>query len=544
MNEIQKNQLDELFDSFSIFAEDRYVFVYGKDAHMWRFSAMAMTLFDLPSEYIPEGTFDILKYIHPDDFNRYHELSVRLLANEAVSYDATFRFRIYDGSYVPIKHVGQSLHDSEGNVTFIAGMGINEEKVEYHDSVTVLRNANGFFADLCSHIEQKRPRTLLMVGFSKLSFFNETYGYSYGNRLLQEVSWLIQESAGMDGNVYRMDDSKFIIMSASMSEDDMEEAYETIRRKMAHGVRVDEMRHSLRANGALVSVDDFRANEHVVFSALSFAYDESKKHRHGDLVKYEGATYEEDGDTLEVASLIRQCAAKDFEGFFLKYQPVVLASEKKVIGAEALIRWKDDDHGEVLPGQFLPILEHDYVFEEMGNWILTRAATDAKQFVDESPDFLLYVNIPAVQIRNEYFTENVVRSCERAGFPLKNLCLEISGDCLELSPGNLMQAITELKNEGAHFVIDDFGEDFLPLSLIRKMKIELVKLDRRLVSESGTGEMKAFIDLAQDSGAKVCLKGIETKEALKAFEKAEYAQGFYFGKPMEKDEIRLYDVFN
>ena len=307
---------------------------------------------------------------------------------------------------------------------------------------------------------------------------------------------------------------------------------------------VGDVKQTLIISGGMISTEDVKMNEQTIYSCLKYAYKESKEKQHGELVSFDEGGKDADLRSLEMIDTIRDCIVRDCEGFSLCYQPVLNSETEKPIGVEALLRWHSDEFGEIAPMEYVPVLERDFVFEELGYWILRQAMTDGVRFVEKNPDFIMGVNIASVQIEDEFFIQEVQEISEEIGFPLHNLCLELTKDCRQLKVKLLKDTVSALQKKGVRFIIDDFGSGVGSIDFLRELSSDYIKFDMKYIRDIETNEEDQQIishmsELAKACGTNVCVKGIETEGIRNVVR--QYAvrsvQGFYYAMPLRADEI-------
>lgn len=537
--------LDDLFDSYTLVANGNYVSLYDLKGHTIRCSPAAVDLFGLPGEYMEESTFDWADYVHPEDLARYEDMMGGLLAGIASAYNITYRVRLADGDYGRFRFIGSVLKDELDMPELIGGIIVNEGVTEHTDPITVLRNQDGFFADLATVIKQKREHLVLLIGLEGMGAINEKQGYGFGNHVLQQVGWVLQECAGEDGIVYRMNGAKFAILTDHNSSMRMQAVYDMIRQKLQSGVMVGNVKQTLNVCGGLISTGEQNAwvNERTIYSCLKYVFNLSRHRKRGALVNFDGGR--EGGQRkLQLIDEVRDCIVRDCSGFTLVYQPVFDSSTEKILGAEALLRWESDRYGEVAPMEYIPVIERDYVFEELGFWVLSRAMMDTAAFMEKNPDFVVGVNMAAVQLEDDLFVDELVEIAEETGFSLSNLCLELTGDCRQLRLELLQEVVSKLREKGVRFIMDDFGAGSASIEYLRQLPVEYVKLDMQYVRELETKEedrqiLSYLSGLVGVCGSKTCVKGIETEGMRKIVKDCDVqmVQGFAYAKPMGAEEL-------
>ena len=230
------------------------------------------------------------------------------------------------------------------------------------------------------------------------------------------------------------------------------------------------------------------------------------------------------------------------------YQPVVDAETEQLVGAEALLRWRSDEFGMVPPDQFIPVLEKDPLFCELGQWVLRTAVNDAKRIMEKYPDFVMNVNLSYTQLERLDFVEMVLRTLREESFPPDHLCMEITERCRLLDMHLLKNVIVNLRGHGIQIALDDFGTGFSSVGLVKNLPFDTIKIDRSFVLRIEEDEkerelVKSFAGIATTFGAKVCVEGIENAEMcdiLREFNIQSF-QGYYYGKPLELGDFLMWE---
>ena len=536
--------LDDLFNAFTMIGRGNYVMVYDVRENVTRFSPAAIELVGLSGEYVSLGSVEWENYIHPEDRFNYTRSMKNLLNGEAQSYDMTCRTRLKDGSYAVLRYIGSMIHGADGLPEFIGGIAINEGLTETTDLVTILPNQYSFFRDLAAAVELKRNCVAVLCGINRMNNINAEHGYTFGNSVLQQAGWLLQEAVGQDGTVYRMNGAKFAFITESLSPEEVAVKYEKLRRAAQAGLPVENVRQVLSINGGMIYFDGGAADERTIFASLNFVYNESKFYHNGKLVNYNGALGRNTHESLELLAEVRDCILMDCENFSLRYQPVFDAKTEKLTAIEALLCWHSERFGDVPPSAYVPVIERDYLFEELGYWILRRAMEDGLKVLAKNPDLTLNVNISPAQIIDDFLFEEIDKISKSVGFPLKNLCFELTQSCRLIEPDILRRIVRALKRKGIRCLIDDFGSGVASIDFLRDLAPTFIKLERDYIlnikEKPGNLQIVQHLsELAVDLGTKVCLKGVEDakiREITKGLP-ATNIQGNYYSEAVSLDEI-------
>lgn len=540
ITEKRKKQLDEIFEAFELIAEGTYVYLCDMKYDYSRWSKAAVETFGLPGEYMYAAGDIWEEHIHPDDRDSYHKSIEAIFEGTDSGHDMQYRAKKSDGLYEICTCRGVVIRDDKGVPSYFGG-AIRNHGIQGHiDTLTGLRNQYGFFEDLQNHIAKQRTVIICMVGIGKFTEINEVYGYHFGNEVLQRFGRYLVEHVANRGGVYRMDGTKFAIISGSQTAEEMTQRYEALREKFRDGVTIADKRIVFELNGGLLTLNNFMIDDQTAYSCLNFAYSESKNRKQGDLVEFYNDLNSENRQRIEKLHVIRVSITQAFRGYSLFYQPVVNAQTEKTIGAEALLRWSSPEYGMVPPDLFIPLLETDPLFPQLGEWILMTAVSDARRMLTICPGFVINVNLSYAQIEKPDFPDMVMNVLQETGFPPEHLCLEITERCRLLDIELLRNTITKLKAHGIKFALDDFGTGFSSMGIVKNLPLDTIKIDRSFVFkiEDDPKErelIEHFSNVAATFDAKVCVEGVETagmRDILQKFNIYSF-QGYFYSKPTD-----------
>ena len=544
MDQERKRRINELFDAFSIIAEGSYVFITYLPEDFSRWSHTAIDYFGLPDDYMYGSGRIWEEHVHPDDREEYSKSIEAIFNGTAEVHDMQYRARALDGSYCVCTCRGTVIKAEDNKPLYFAGAIKNHGLSSYIDTNTGLRSLYGFFEDLRTMFLKKNEGIVVQIGISNFSAFNDIHGYSFGNRILQTFARLLQSRFADGGAVYRMDGTKFAVITHTLSLEDVELIYSDIHYYVSEDFYVDDQKINLMINAGDILVDNFDISDKIVYSCLKFAYYESKNSKMGQLYTFRDALNDSNRMMLEKLNVIRGSVNENCRGFFLCYQPIMFADSKKLKGVEALIRWKDEKYGIVPPIQFIPVLEQDAVFPSLGRWILRQAMTDGCELLKSYPDLIMNINLSYAQLEKEGFVKEVLDLLNDTGFPARNLCLEITERCRLIDMNLLYNMITLFHDHGIKIALDDFGTGYSTLGILRDLPIDTVKIDRDFVKNIESSRVdqitvKSISDLAEAFEAEVCVEGVETKSMVEHLEKYRVSsfQGYYYSKPIPIEEF-------
>ena len=544
MDEGIKVRIDSLYHALSILANGAYTYVTHIESNWTRWSKEAVDYFDLPGEYMQDALTYWMKKIHPEDLPGFKERARNLFEDAGNYHNEQYRIKNKGGKYVVCTCRGVVLCDEHGKPSFFGGIVRNNDALSYFDDVSNTRSLYGFMDDLRSSTWKVEKLQVMMLGIADFSHLNEIYGYTFGNRVLQEFSKMIKVEACEMGEWYRMDGTKFAIVCKDATSEDLKNLYKRIQYNCIHDFFVDGHQVVLSFVAGAINLDKFDVSAETVYSCLRFAYYESKTNHMGELYVLKNSVSEDKRFAIERINVIRNSIVNECEGFFLCYQPIVDADTEMITGAESLLRWKNAEYGIVPPVEFVGVLERDNLFPELGKWILRTALTDAKKFLGRYPGFVVNVNLSYTQLEKKDFVEDVLAILKETNFPPQNLCLEITERCRMLDMALLKDIFTALREHGIKIALDDFGTGFSSLGLLRELPVSTVKIDRSFVMNiekdfSDQNTVRFISELANSFSSSVTAEGVETSEMrdfLLRF-KIKSLQGYYYSKPIPVKEF-------
>ena len=545
MEPSRKEYLDELFRAFEIVAEGAYVYLCDLAYDYSRWSAEAITYFGLPGEYMV-GCGKIWEaHILPEDRENYSQSIDAIFSGQVGWHDMQYRARNRDGQYVVCTCRGTVIRGSDGQPLYFAGSIRNNGLVNSVDSLTGLQNQYGLFQHLDALYSKQARANIMMIGIKRFSTVNEMWGYDFGNIVIHKLVQELKQIFCNEGVLYRADGVSFVLLTRSLTMEQLAGRYETVRQHICEGLEIDGYHPNLQVCGSALEIDTFDVNPQAMFSCLGYAYNLSRERGNGALQIFRNEIDETRTNLMTLINTIRRSIEHDCQGFLLYYQPIMDANTHTLSGCEALLRWRSPEYGLVPPNRFIPIIENDPAFVKLGEWILRRAMEDTKPFLTSCPAFELNVNIAYEQLKQPSFVEMVKRNLTAAAYPPENLCLEITERCRLLDISRLGAIISELRDLGVRFAIDDFGTGYSSMDILNQLKFDVVKIDKVFVDNIAKGGKAVRLigvmnELAEICGSQVCAEGVETQEQCEIVRQCgvDTIQGYYFSKPVPVDTFQ------
>ena len=473
------------------------------------------------------------------------EIGRKELESTGCMRDILCRIQKEDGTQISMMMDCETVTDPEtGEAYYIGSLSRSDGTAEVND-VTGLYSQEKFRRDLRLRKKNGIRAGYLILGVQRFPEINSLYGYEFGTRLLQQIGLLLLDfTAERNLFLYHTGGVRFVLaFQQTVTKQHLRMAYEELRQRFRNGIAAEGITVSLEiGGGALIPTDEMDENE--IAYELKRTLDESKRQGSGGLRIAGQEDVEKSRARLQLAKDLRRSILNDCSGFYIVFQPIVDAKTDRVTAAEALTRWNREPYGNVPPGVFIPLLENDPIFLELGQWILKTSLREANDMNRQYPGIVINVNLSYMQLVQENFANTLYSVVEESGFPADQICLELTERCRILDMDFLRKILTDFRSHGMKIAIDDFGTGFSSLAVLREVPVDTIKIDRSFIlnieeSRADQEMIRSIVSLASGYGKKVCVEGVETENVRDVLVslKADEFQGYYFGKPKRVQEI-------
>jgi diguanylate cyclase (GGDEF)-like protein len=383
---------------------------------------------------------------------------------------------------------------------------------------------------------------LLLVDLDGFKELNDTLGHAAGDEVLVEVAQQLSAVAGPDALVTRLGGDEFAILIPGP----VSPPGATVRAKrILGGLTLREFRArglslDVRASiGVTVAPRDGRTLSELLQHADVAMY-QAKRERSG-VATYDAALDDHSTDRLETLSHLREAMLLD--QLHIRYQPVLSASDHRLMGFEALLRWNHPERGLLLPAEFVPFAERTSLIHALTRWVLLTAVRDASRWRQEGLEVSVAVNISPVSL--EYGLLGIIEEALALHrWPADLLVLEITENAVTENPEQARGIVSALRERGVQVSVDDFGAGFTSLSQLRGLPVHQLKIDRQFITALETSPdddavVTAIIDLGHRLGLTIVAEGVETEAAAERLRqlRCDDLQGFWFARPMVAGDV-------
>ena len=536
---------DRVFDAMCLTSEEYYPYLNNLETNVTRVAPAMVEYFGLEGEFIDNFGEKWLQHVHPDDVQEYvSDLSATMSGRKQYHF-CRYRAKTKNGEYVELTCRGGVYHGRDGEPDVFAGYLVNHGATGMVDSSTGLRNHQAMYEYLAEALEKNNDGVVMRLEIRNMNRIRMLYSGETGASLIRNLANDFANALGRNGEVFSNHGSNFIFCLPGFDEARANELYRQIRKHCKTGILTNEELIPVDITGGAVKIpDETLTTPSAVRQAALFAAEEAYYHNAGSLWFY-GSTEQGSGTyNKDLLKTIQHDCVMNRTRFYLRFQPIIRAQTGEVTGAEALLRWRSDEVGEVSPARFIAFLENDPAYEPLGYDIIRHAVRIAGQIRKSLPEFRINVNITAIQLLSDDFITNVVKILEEEQYNPAYLMLELTERCTEMEFGLLNERVTELKKTGVHVALDDMGTGYSTIDLLLHLAADEIKLDMAFTRELQGIEKHEILTrtlcaAAARSNVDVCFEGVEdeqTVEYLKGYGDV-LLQGYYFARPLLPDEF-------
>lgn len=534
----------KIFDIISSIPDGQFIFIENLETGVSNWGQEAVDYFGFSGINV-ENTKDVMRaMVHPDDLEKWDQEMQAVFSMQHNSFFLTYQIKNAKGKYVPCTGKGKIILGEDGlPFIFVGSMTIYQGE-EINDAVTDLPKLQTFLNHVSQAKKQNKECLLMALEIKRFNSINALYGYNFGSKTLYETAQIMKNAVGDAGRVYRIDGVSFGIILRNCKLEYAKKLFKEIREKLSK-FDLDGTAINVEISGGAIYTKNYQVSSQTVYSYLLSALEKAKDEDAYDMVVFDDESHENNYKMLELLDAIKASIRNNCEGFYLCYQPFVSTVTGRIIGAEALLRWKNPVFGEVSPGRFVPHLESHPCFYDLSIWVLRKAIENAKEIVKELPGFFVNVNMSYSQLERPQFKHEVVSILKELKFPAKNLQLELTERCRNLDIKYLREQLIFFRENGIKIALDDYGTGNSTINLLCDLPITCVKIDQTFILNIlNKGNNRVVVDstvqCAKRLGLNVCLEGVETQEIKDFIGKysANYHQGYFYSRPIEFAKFR------
>ncbi|MES9825704.1 MAG: EAL domain-containing protein [Candidatus Thiodiazotropha endolucinida] len=509
------------------------------------------------------------KLIHTEDIERAHFTFNERRAGERATRSAELKLssknnngsRFFDSGTVPVElsSIGIYTTNDDKTKSFIGTYGVARDISErkqaeelikyqlYHDLLTNLPNRSLFRDRLNMAMAQSKRSgkklAIMYLDMDRFKIINDSLGHYVGDELLKMVGQRLRSELREADTLARVGGDEFNLLVPEIN--DIQDA-----RNLAEKI--------LR-----LTLEPFIIKNEEIFISFSigisiYPSDGDTKDsliKHADIAMYKVKNAGKNGyafysekmkahfsQSLDIENGLRKAISTN--ELCLYYQPQFDINNGYMRGVEALVRWKHPEKGTIQPNEFISVAEESGLIIPLGEWVLRRACTDIKRWMEqEGISLQLSVNISMQQLEMDQFVNKALKIIKRHQLPKNTLELEITEHAIMQDMEKAIDALTKLSHKGIRIAIDDFGTGYSSLGYLQNLPINTLKIDRSFVQGIKTSEDNSIIDaiiaMAKGLNLNLIAEGVENQTQIDHLSRAGcgLAQGFFYSHPVPEDEL-------
>ncbi|MBZ9613129.1 putative bifunctional diguanylate cyclase/phosphodiesterase [Rheinheimera maricola] len=463
-----------------------------------------------------------------------------------------------DGSLVPVYsgHAVVKLADTEAQI-YCIDVDLTERKKQAaelafladFDAVTRLPNRQHFSQCINRAIATAKVNSsqcaVMLMDLDNFKDINDSFGHSAGDKLLMQVSQRLQQCCTPQHTLARLGGDEFgVLVQSVQSVDELAELANMLLLQFEQPCQLGNGNDVITAASIGISLyPDHALNSEDLIRAADAAMYKVKHAGRNHMAFYSDELTAQARNRVLLEGRLRTALKQDKLECY--YQPQIDIGSGKLIGAEVLLRWHDTELGFISPTVFIPLAESCGLIHELGLWVLQHSCQQFSRWLEQGiTPFSLAVNVSAHQFSKDQLFDELTQVLADNAMPAHYLELEVTESALMIDEAKVVATMRQIKALGVRLAIDDFGTGYSSLSYLKRLPLDILKIDRRFIEHipQANDDMQiasAIIALAHTMNFKVLAEGVETAEQLAFLRQqgCDYYQGYYFSKPLPATEF-------
>jgi diguanylate cyclase (GGDEF)-like protein/PAS domain S-box-containing protein len=508
-----------------------------------------------PEEVIGRSALELNVWANPEERARMVEAMIRdgrVYHLEMHGQHRSGSLRLVEVSVEPIElNDTPCLLLTARDISELKAAQAQVQHLAYHDPLTNLPNRALLMDRLTQQIALLKRHALhgalLFLDLDHFKHINDSLGHPVGDAVLKMVTARLEASVRQEDTVARLGGDEFVVLLSGLEGSRAEvtrqirQVAEKLRRLLAEPMLLDGHRLQVTPSIGIALLPDHGDNPTDLLKRADIALYRAKDSGRNTIQIFRKAMQDAASERLRLENDLRLALARgEFELYF---QPQVNARDDQVIGAEALLRWSHPTLGPQSPAQFIQVLEESGLILEVGAWVLDEAChACARLLLDglvQRESFQLCVNISPRQFRQNDFVEQVERCLQLSELPASMLKLEITEGIVIQNLDDTIAKMRRLKKLGLSFAMDDFGTGYSSLTYLKRLPVDVLKIDQSFVRDATSDPndaeiIRAIVAMARSLNLEVIAEGVEQPEQLEFLlqQGCLQYQGYLFSKPL------------
>ncbi|MBA6350579.1 MULTISPECIES: bifunctional diguanylate cyclase/phosphodiesterase [unclassified Colwellia] len=422
------------------------------------------------------------------------------------------------------------------------------ENIAMYDLLTGLPNRNMLNYQLRkAFLNVSRSDGQIAVLFLDLDDFkkvNDSHGHTDGDKLLIQAANRLRSSIRRVDMACRFGGDEFVVVLGHIdNENDAVLVAQEILEAFKEPIKIQNSLFYVSTSIGIAFAPEEMTKSEDLISYADIAMYEAKDDGGAKYHIYHEEMYKKVALRVMMESEVRQALAKN--QFSLSLQPQLDAKTKKLYGFEALLRWQHPERGMVSPEDFIPLLENSQHMVELGYWVIRRCFELCQTFIDKGlTDVRIAINLSAGQFADPHLTPYLTDLLNEFSLEASHFELELTEQTLVKNIDSAIEMMNGLRDVGFSFAIDDFGTGYSSLAYLKKMPVDVIKIDKSFVfgmleNRADYQIIMSTIAMVKNLGLQVIAEGVETSAQLRSLTEndCDIIQGYYFSKPIPETKL-------
>lgn len=570
MNSFSREQMEYIVELFNPCMDD-YLYVFDLQKDFYKISKHATERFLLPGDTFDNAAKAHHTFVYLKDQSRLDDEFRRIMSGEIVFHNMHYRWLDRAGKPVWINCRGRVLNDADGKPHFLVGC-INEiGQKQKADNVSGLLGESSLSAYVEQFEDGLPDGFFLRIGIDDFRDINGDFGMEYGDYILKSTADCIAANIKPSQRLYRILADEFMVVDFSGG--DMEaatELYKNIRKSLDTFIEENGYKSVFTISAGAVDTAKTSGTYENIMKLSEYALNTAKDQGKNRCYIYMQEDYDVFLRKKQITRQLHHAVNHGFEGFETYYQPIVDTKTRRLVGAEALMRFSMPERCEdgetkkeavcvgegghdadekvhwerISPVEFIPLLEETGLIIPAGKWMLHQAISTCSRWQKYIPDFRININLSYVQVMKSRVLTEILTALRLYG-------LEPSAVGIELTESGYLDTNTHfqklwdgLKKNGVLVILDDFGTGYSNLHCLGDLRPNYIKIDRSFTLKALNNQyehdlMTQIITMTHKLDLTICVEGIETEDEFAKISELDpdYIQGFLFGKPQPAEEF-------
>ena len=413
----------------------------------------------------------------------------------------------------------------------------------FHDLLTGLPNRSQLLENLDHAIQlaqrQESRLAVLFLDLDRFKYINDSLGHHIGDELLKEVAQRVKSRLRSSDTLVRLGGDEFVILLESLEDNNTPaKVAQNILDTLQEPMDVAGFHLNISASIGIAFYPEDADNIHSLIKYADNAMYQAKELGRNRFRYYTRALSEETEKRLATESALRE--AMQLNQFHMVFQPIINLRTMEVSHAEALIRWQHPELGFVSPEYFIPIAEENGLINEIGIWVVRQACQAYKSWMAQGLALKsVAINVSSVQFKKGNLTRTIQSILAEEGLDASAIEIEITERYLMDQTEHTIKHLDALKRAGHLISVDDFGVGYSSMSYMKRLPLDIIKIDRSFVNDIADDENDrqislAIISLSHNLGYRVIAEGVENEAQLAFLQHSgcDFAQGYFFSRPV------------